>query len=134
MRRANTQISKKTLFVGVGVLLFLASLGYYLLGKHNDTFQRLEKLDVTSYSQSAKTFQGGVYFVEGTMDEVLLAKTGQGKLISLAISSPKGVVLIPLLIPDNTTIFNLEKGQNLKIKVKGIERGLLKAEKIEKAS
>jgi hypothetical protein len=115
-----------------GVFLLLASLSYFLFVRSGDTFQRLEKLDVVTYANSAKAFQGGVYLVEGTMDEVLLAQTGRGKLVSLAISSPLGVILIPILIPENIAEFNLEKGQMLKIKVIGVGKGLLKAEKIEK--
>jgi hypothetical protein len=53
--------------------------------------------------------------------------------VSLAVSSSRGVILIPVFVPQNLAAFNLQKGQILKIKVKGLSRGLLQAEKIEKA-
>jgi hypothetical protein len=52
--------------------------------------------------------------------------------VSLAVSSSRGVILIPVLVPQNLGSFNLQKGQGLKMKTKGIDRGLLQAEKIEK--
>lgn len=68
------------------------------------------------------------------MEELLDASSAQGSLVSFAVSSSRGVILIPVLIPQNLGSFNLQKGQALKIKVKGVEKGLLKAEKIEKMS
>jgi len=134
MRRANVKINVWVFAGGSAIFLLVASLGYFLFVRSGDPFGKLEKLDVISYSESAKAFQGGVFLVEGTMEEVLHTKTGQGKLVSIVISTSRGAILIPILIPESFNSFNLQKGQGLKLKVIGIERGLLKADKIEKAS
>ena len=132
VRRAASRVGLPAI---VGVLLFFIGVGlalYFLVIRSSDAFRNLEKLDAVSYAESAKSFQGGVYLVEGTLEELLDSSSASGRLVSLAVSSPKGVILIPVLVPQNLESFNLQKGQVLKIKAKGIDRGLLQAEKIEK--
>ena len=119
----------------LGVLLFFVGIGlaaYFLVTQSSDAFRNVEKLDAISYAESAKSFQGGVYLVEGTLEELLDSSSASGRLVSLAVSSSRGVILIPVLVPQNLGSFNLQKGQGLKMKTKGIDRGLLQAEKIEK--
>jgi len=110
----------------------LAVASYFFLVGGTDSFRGLEKLDAVAYTESAKSFQGGTYFIEGELDEFLRTETGLGKLVSLGVSSSRGVILIPVLVPDSLQSFNLQKGQLLKLKVKGVEKGLLRAEKISK--
>ena len=119
----------------LGLLLFFVGIGmavYFLVIQSSDAFRNLEKLDAISYAESAKSFQGGAYLVEGTLEELLDSSSAGGRLVSLAVSSSRGVILIPVLVPQNLGSFNLQKGQGLKMKTKGIDRGLLQAEKIEK--
>ena len=132
MSRGKSQIKGWVLAGAASALLLVFLLSYFLFARSGDPFRRLEKLDVLSYTDSTKSFQGGSYLVEGTIEESLYAKTGQGRLVSVAISSSKGIILVPILIPEVLGGFNLQKGQNLRFKVKGITRGLLQAEKIEK--
>ena len=132
MRRAASQVGLPAV---LGVLLFFVGIGlavYFLVTQSSDTFWNLEKLDAVSYAESAKSFQGGVYLIEGTLEELLDSSSASGRLVSLAVSSSRGVILIPVLVPQKMGSFNLQKGQLLKIKTKGINRGLLQAEKIEK--
>lgn len=133
MRKRTRQIPVISVAISSSVLLAVAVTGYFLFARGDDPFRNLEKLDVVSYSESAKSFQGGIYLVEGTLREELPAPPGKGKLVALDVSSPQGVVPVPVLIPELLQGFNLQKGQVLKMKVKGVERGLLRAEKLEKA-
>ena len=133
MRRAANQIKPIILAGSVAGFLVLASITYFLFARAGDPYRDLEKLDVISYVSSAKTFQGGTYQVEGNVEEVISITTGKGKMVSMAISSPQGAVLIPVLIPDNLRKFNLEKGQKIRIKAKGIHQGLLLVEAIDKS-
>jgi hypothetical protein len=133
MRRAASGVGPPAI---VGILLFFVGVAlavYFLVFRSSDVFRNLEKLDAVLYAESAKSFEGGVYFVEGTLEELLDASSASGRLVSLAVSSSRGVILIPVFVPQNLAAFNLQKGQILKIKVKGLSRGLLQAEKIEKA-
>jgi hypothetical protein len=133
MRRAVSGFGLPAIAAILLFFLGVALAGYFLLFRSNDDFRNLEKLDAVLYAESAKSFEGGVYFVEGTMEELLDASSASGRLVSLAVSSVRGVILIPVLVPQNLGGFNLQKGQVLKIKVKGLSRGLLQSEKIEKA-
>lgn len=134
MRRGSIKINPLLTALAIVIFLSISSLGYFIFARSSDPFKGIEKLDVISYVDSAKTFQGGVFWIEGTVDEVLKAKSGYGKLVSIAVSTSHGVNVIPLLVPLSFNSFNLQKGQNLKIKVRGIDSGLLKAENIEKSS
>jgi len=132
VRRAASQVGLPAI---VGVSLFFVGIGvavYFLVIRSSNSFRNLERLDAISYAESAKSFQGGVYLVEGTLEELLDSSSASGRLVSLAVSSSRGVILIPVLVPQNLGSFNLQKGQGLKMKTKGIDRGLLQAEKIEK--
>lgn len=133
MRRVSGRLRPLTIVGIVGIFLVLALATFFLWIRPGNAFGKLEKLDAASYAESSKSFQGGVYFVEGTLEEMLDASSIQGRLVSLAVSSSQGVILIPVLIPPQLGSFNLQKGQLLKMKVKGVNRGLLSAEKIEKS-
>ena len=133
MRRASRQIG---LGQWVGYLLaFLGVVvvGYLIFFYGRDPFRGVEKLDVLQYSESAKSFQGGSYWVEGEVGEALFTQAGIGRLISFGVSSSRGVVFIPVLIPETLQSFNLQKGQSLKVKVKGMAQGVLRAEKMVKS-
>lgn len=133
MRRGSKKV-RLSFLLGLLAMFSAISLGvYFLFVRSSDFFRNLEKLDVISYSESAKSFQGGVYFFEGTVEEVLNASSPNGTLVSFAVSSGRGVILIPVLVPKNLTNFNLQKGQVLRIKVKSIEQGLLCAQIILKS-
>ncbi len=134
MRKGTSTLQPSTIAGCVAFFLVAALAVYFWQIRPSDPFGNLEKLDAVSYSESAKSFQGGVYLVEGTLDDMLDATSTQGRLVTLVVSSSRGAIPIPVLVPQNLGSFNLQKGQALKIKVKGINRGLLKAEKIEKST
>ena len=134
MRRAAIDIKPTILAGSVVGFLVLASVTFFLFARVSDPYRSLEKLDVLSYVSSAKTFQGGTYQVEGNVEEVISTTTGKGKMVTMAISSPQGAVLIPVLIPENLRKFNVEKGQKVRIKTKGIHQGLLLVEAIDKST
>lgn len=126
------QNQKRLVVVWAVTFLGLAGGTYFFFVRTSDAFQNLERLDVSTYVESAKAFQGGTFYVEGTMDELLRADSTKGRLVSLAVATPRGVVLIPVMVPHGLGSFNLQKGQILKLKVKGIGSGLLQAEMIAK--
>jgi len=134
MRRAAGKIGPVPIAIGFASLLVLAIGTFYFFIRNVDDYRNLEKLDINSYANSATTFQGGTYKIEGNLEEVIGISTEKGKLVSLAVTSAQGVILIPVFIPEKMKTFNLEKGQRLQIKVKGVHRGLLEAEGIQKAS
>ena len=134
MRRAAGKNGLLPVGIGSASLLAVAFAAFYFFTRHADDYRNLEKHDINSYADSAITFQGGTYKIEGNLEEVIGISTGKGKLVSLAVTSAQGVILIPVFIPEKWKSFNLEKGQRLQIRVKGVHRGLLEAEEIQKAS
>ena len=131
MRRANPSGTPRAfvwIVPGVGALV----AGGWFLHVLSDPFRNLERLDLASYAESAKSFQGGTYLLEGAVEEQLGYREGRGKLIGLRCSETRGPVFIPVLVPDSLSSFPLQKGQRLQVKARGDVRGLFVAEVIRK--
>ena len=132
MRRAASKTNPIILIgvvTGVGVLTLL---GAWFLGGFADSFRGIDKIDAGSYAESARPFQGGTYQFEGAIDSDLGFEQGTGRLISFRVSSSKGQIFLPALIPDFLKRMNPQKGQAYKVKVVGRDDGLLVVEKLEK--
>ena len=97
------------------------------------SFPRCRKINPESYIESAKSFQGGTYQFEGVVDGDLRFEASKGRLVSFRVSSSKGSICLPALIPASMNRINPQKGQSYKIKVVGRDYGLLVVEKIEKS-
>ena len=117
------------IIAGVAVLTLA---GAWFLGGFSDSFRGIDKIDASAYAESAKPFQGGSYQFEGVVDSDLGFEQGTGRLISFRVSSSKGQICLPALIPNSLKRINPQKGQSYKVKVVGRDDGLLVVEKLEK--
>jgi hypothetical protein len=117
------------IIAGVAVLTLA---GAWFLGGFSDSFRGIDKIDAGSYAESARPFQGGTYQFEGAIDSDLGFDQGKGRLISFRVSSSKGQIFLPALIPNFLKHINPQKGQAYKVKVVGRDDGLLVVEKLEK--
>jgi len=117
------------IIAGVAVLTLA---GAWFLGGFSDSFRGIDKIDAGSYAESARPFQGGTYQFEGAIDSDLGFDQGKGRLISFRVSSSKGQIFLPALIPSFLKHINPQKGQAYKVKVVGRDDGLLVVEKLEK--
>ena len=70
MRRGAVHTKQWVLAIFIAAFFVVSVVGYFLLTQTTNAFRALEKLDVISYCESAKSFQGGVYVIEGTTEEV----------------------------------------------------------------
>ena len=131
MRRANRSGAPRAYVWIVPVVVVLATGGWFL-HVFSDPFRNLERPDLPSYVESAKSFQGGTYLLEGSVEEQLGYREGRGKLIGLRCPETRGPVFIPVLVPDSLGSFQLQKGQRLQVKARGDARGLFVAEVIRK--
>jgi len=132
MRRPAQSTSLKTIFWIVGSLAVLAAVGGWAVMIFSDPFRGLEKADLRAYAESAKSFRGGTYVVEGVIDDQIAYQAGKGRLVGVRAESVQGPVFFPLLFPDALGSFNLQKGQGLMVRVRGDGRGLLVVEKVRK--
>ena len=133
MRRAASKSSGLLLAGVISAFVVLAISGMWFLGGFGDPFRGVEKINAESYIESAKSFQGGTYQFEGVVDGDLGFEASKGRLVSFRVSSSKGSICLPALIPASMNRINPQKGQSYKIKVVGREYGLLVVEKIEKS-
>ena len=133
MRRGSSKTSGLLISGVVSLFAFLAFSGAWLFGGFGDSFRGVEKINAESYIESAKSFQGGTYQFEGVVDGDLGFEASKGRLVSFRVSSSKGPICLPALIPASMNRMNPQKGQSYKLKVVGGDHGLLIVEKIEKS-
>lgn len=132
MRRLAQSTNLKTIFWIVGSLAVLAAVGGWAVMVFSDPFRGLEKVDFRAYADSAKSFRGGTYVLEGTVDDQIAFQVGKGRLVGVRAQSGQGAAFLPLLFPEALGSFNLQKGQNLIVRVRGDGRGLFVVEKVKK--
>jgi len=132
MRRAASKTSGLLLAGVISAFVVLAIGGVWFLGGFGDPFRGIEKIDTESYIESAKSFQGGTYQFEGVVDGDLGFEASKGRLVSFRVSSSKGTICLPALIPASMNRINPQKEQTYRLKVVGQERGLLVVQKMEK--
>jgi hypothetical protein len=133
MRRAASKTSGLFLAGVISAFVVLVIGGAWFLGGFGDPFRGIEKINAESYIESAKSFQGGAYQFEGIVDGDLGFEASKGRLVSFRVSSSKGPICLPALIPASMNRLNPQKGQSYKVKVVGRDYGLLVVEKIEKS-
>ena len=133
MRRAASKSSGLLLAGIISAFVALASIGVWFLGGFGDPFRGIENINAESYIESAKSFQGGTYQFEGVVDGDLGFEVNKGRLVSFRVTSSKGPICLPALIPASMNRISPQKGQSYKIKVVGRDYGLLVVEKIEKS-
>lgn len=131
-RGGNRTKNGLSLLISVGLLVLFGMACFFLFARSGESFRNQEKLDVVSYVESAKPFQGGKYWCEGTVMDVFTSSQSKGRLISFSVAGPKNNLLIPILVPATAHGINLQKGQRLRMGLKASERGLLVVEKMEK--
>lgn len=119
------------LWLGAGLVALAAGGGWAVL-VFSDPFRGLERVDLRAYADSAKSFQGGTYLVEGIVDDQLGSHPGKGRLIGLRAQTSQGAMFIPVLFPASLGSFNLQKGQALIMRAHGDGQGLLLVEKVKK--
>ena len=117
----------------LNLISVIKSIGVWFLGGFGDPFRGIEKINAESYIESAKSFQGGTYQFEGVVDGDLGFEVNKGRLVSFRVTSSKGPICLPALIPASMNRISPQKGQSYKIKVVGRDYGLLVVEKIEKS-
>ena len=136
-RRANKRIS-----VGQIVGIAAAVLGFFVaaflmvrivagdfLG--GGSKQSASEFQVGDYSQNGLSMAGNRYHVTGIVEERLKWTPDRGRLISLDVEDASGSSPVPVLVPDEFSQVNIDRGAQMGFTIRVDRGGMLVAEAID---
>lgn len=88
-------------------------------------------LNVPEYLKNANSLRGNVYRVRGTIEERLKWTPDRGRLVSLDIDDGATSSPVPVLIPQEFSHVNIDRGADMAFVVKVGRDGLLIAESVD---
>jgi len=115
-------------FLVAAFLMFKIVAGDLLSGGSKNT---ASSFDVGDYTENSLSLRGNVYHVSGTVEERLKWTADRGRLISLDVTDESGSSPVPVLIPDDFSEFNIDRGAEMGFTVRVDRGGLLIAEAID---
>lgn len=88
-------------------------------------------LSLTTYRDNGNSLRGNVYRVEGTVEETLRWTSDRGRLISFEATDSMVTMPVPVLVPDEFSSINIERGSDMAMIVRVDRDGTLVAEAID---
>ena len=88
-------------------------------------------LSVSEYLKNANSLRGNVYHVTGTIEERLKWTPDRGRLVSLDVENGATFSPVPVLIPQEFSHVNIDRGATMGFIVKVGRDGLLAAESVD---
>ncbi len=88
-------------------------------------------LNLVTYRDNANSLRGNIYQVEGSVEETLRWTGDRGRLISFEANDSVVTIPVPVLIPEDFSNINIERGSQLVMVVRVDRDGTLVAEAIE---
>ncbi len=136
-RRARKRISiGQIVGIGAAVLGFLVAAflmvkivaGDLLSGGSKSSATEFQ---VADYSQNGLSLRGNKYHVTGIVEERLKWTPDRGRLISLEVTDAGDVTPVPVLVPEEFSQVNIDRGAQMGFVVRVDRGGLLVAEAID---
>ncbi len=137
-RRASTGIS-----LGHVIGIAAAIIGFFVMafllfrivaeggGGKSGSSSSAVSLNVAEYLKNANSLRGNVYRVEGKVEERLKWTPDRGRLVSLDIENGATSSPLPVLIPQEFSHVNIDRGAKMAFVVKVGRDGLLVAESVD---
>ena len=137
-RRANSGISVGHI-MGIGAAIIGFFVMAFLLfrivvhsgGGSGGKYSSAVPLSVAEYLKNANSLRGNVYRVSGTIEERLKWTPDRGRLISLDVENGATFSPLPVLIPQEFSHVNIDRGATMGFVVKVGRDGLLVAESVD---
>lgn len=142
-RRASSGVSLG-LIAGIAAaiigFLVIAALLFHLIagdlfgggggGKKRST-ANASALNLATYRDNGNSLRGNVYRIEGRVEETLRWTADRGRLISFEADDATTTIPVPVLVPEDFSNINIERGSELAMVVRVDRDGTLVAEAIE---
>ncbi|MDB4617460.1 hypothetical protein OAE61_01345 [Verrucomicrobiales bacterium] len=100
-------------------------------GGNSTSFKNASELRLTAYRDNANSLRGNVYKVTGRVEETLKWTPDRGRLISLDATSDGISMPVPVMIPEDFSSINIDRGAEMSMVVRVGRDGTLTAESIE---
>ena len=123
-------------FVIIAALLFKLIAGG-LLGSSDDksTSKRssgtASVLSLNTYRTNGNSLRGNIYRVDGPVEETLRWTADRGRLISFEAEDGTETMPVPILVPEDFSDINIERGTEMGMVVRVDRDGTLVAESID---
>tara|TARA_R110000850_G_scaffold167905_4_gene292923 strand:- start:2721 stop:3164 length:444 start_codon:yes stop_codon:yes gene_type:complete len=88
-------------------------------------------LNLATYRDNGNSLRGNVYRVEGRVEETLRWTADRGRLISFEANDSNLTIPVPVLVPEDFSYINIERGSELAMVVRVDRDGTLVAEAID---
>ena len=115
-------------FLIAAFLMFKIAAGDLISGGSKNS---ASNFDVADYTENSLSLRGNVYHVTGTVEERLKWTAERGRLISLEVTDDSGSSPVPVLIPNDFSQVNIDRGAEMGFTVRVDRGGLLVAEEID---
>lgn len=92
---------------------------------------RVSLLTLATYRSNGNSLRGNVYRVEGKVEETLRWTPDRGRLISFEASDATETMPLPILVPEDFSNTNIERGREMVMVVRVDRDGTLVAEAID---
>lgn len=120
-------------FIVVAALLFRLIAGDMFGGGDGSksSYQgNASTLNLMTYRDNGNSLRGNVYRVEGKVEETLRWTPDRGRLISFEAIDATMSIPVPILVPEDFSNINIERGSELDLVVRVDRDGTLVAESI----
>lgn len=121
-------------FLVIAALLFKLIAGD-LIGGGSSSGSRssanASMLNLTTYRDNGNSLRGNVYRVEGKVEETLRWTPDRGRLISFEADDLSVSMPVPILVPEDFSNVNIERGSEMSMVVRVDRDGTLVAEAID---
>lgn len=122
-RRASSGINPALLLGGVVVVAAVFFGGKALLTKKSKGFEGLPVLSMDDYKQSGgNALRGNEYVIEGTVEEQRVNDVG--RVVFLKVKSSGADEYVPVKIPTDLSVQNIEREQRYSFKVRIEKQGI----------
>lgn len=123
-------------FVVIAALLFKLIAGGLLGGGENKPGAKRSTgnasvLSLNTYRTNGNSLRGNVYRVEGRVEETLRWTADRGRLISFEAEDGTETMPVPILVPEDFSNINIERGTEMGMVVRVDRDGTLVAEAID---
>jgi hypothetical protein len=130
-RRARSAPRSGWLFAALGLVLVLVAVGGYFFGSSDQPYRAAPEFPVEQYLEESTTMRGNTYRLTGAVLNALAWSPNEGRLISVQPTGSNSP--IPLLIPANLGVPNIQKGQRFHFLLEVRESGVLYATDLTKS-
>jgi hypothetical protein len=122
-------------FVVIAALLFKLIAGGLFGGGDKPSAKRstgnASLLSLATYRSNGNSLRGNVYRVEGKVEETLRWTADRGRLISFEANDEAETMPVPILVPEDFSNINIERGTEMAMVVRVDRDGTLVAEAID---